>query len=98
VWYADDGSIFGFQFCYDKQKSERALTWLPDNGFFHNRVDDGEGPALTYKRTPVLVADGAFDASAMSLRFLQISQAIPRDIFEFVSSKLREHAERVPNT
>src|SRR5437879_5394940 len=52
VWYADDGSIFGFQLYYDKQKSERALTWLPQSAFSHDRVDDGEGPALVYKRTP----------------------------------------------
>jgi hypothetical protein len=98
VWYANDGSIFGFQLCYDKQKSERALTWLPQSGFSHSRVDDGEGPALTYKRTPVLVADGVLDASAVSSRFLRISKALPRDVFEFVAGKLREYAERAPGT
>lgn len=98
MWYADDGSIFGFQLCYDKQGSERALTWLPQSGFSHNRVDDGEGPALTYKRTPMLVADGVFDLSAVSLRFLRISGALPRDVFEFVSGKLRGYAERAPST
>jgi len=97
VWYAEDGSIFGFQLCYDKQKSERALTWLPQSGFSHNRVDDSKGPGLT-KGTPLLVADGVFDVSTMSRRFLQISETLPREVFEFVSGKLGEYAKRAPNT
>ena len=92
VWYADDGSIFGFQLCYDKQKSQRALTWLPTSGFSHDRVDDGEGSPLTYKRAPELVADGAFDAPAMSIYFPRISGSLPRDVFAFVSGKLQEYA------
>ena len=98
VWYADDGSIFGFQLCYDRRNSERALTWLPQSGFSHDRVDDGEGPGLVYKRTPVLVPDGAFDASAMLPRFIKISGSLPQDVIDFVSGKLREYAERDPNT
>jgi hypothetical protein len=96
VWYADDGSIFGFQLCYDKQKSERALTWLPQSGFSHERVDyggsDSAGRGLGSrldKLTPLLVADGVFDIASLSRRFLQISQALPRDVFEFVSGKLQ---------
>jgi hypothetical protein len=94
VWYSDDGSLYGFQLCYDKQRSERALTWLPPSGFSHHRVDDGEGPPLTYKRTPILVADGEFDACALAHRFAQVSETLPPEIFEFVSGKLREHARR----
>ena len=98
VWYAEDGSIFGFQLCYDRQKFERALTWLPQSVFSHNRVDDGEGVGLAYKRSPILVADGVFDAVAMLRRFIEISNTLPKDVLEFVAEKLREYAERVPNT
>ena len=96
VWYAGDGSIHGFQLCYDKQRSERALTWLPGRGFSHDRVDDGEGSPLTYKRTPMLVADGAFDVYAMLERFPQIAAALPREVFDFVGGKLREYAAHLP--
>ena len=41
VWLRDDGGIDGFQFCYDKETSEHALTWFDDKGFSHMRVDDG---------------------------------------------------------
>ena len=94
VWYAEDGSIHGFQLCYDKQHAERALTWLPLAGFSHDRVDDGEGSPLTYKRTPVLVADGVFDVHAMLERFPLIGAALPKEIFDFVRAKLREYAAR----
>ena len=60
VWYAQDGSILGFQLCYDIRRGERALTWLSGRGYSHERVDDGEVVGLGHKRTPVLVPDGAF--------------------------------------
>ena len=98
VWYADDGSIFGFQLCYDLQRHERALTWLPHKGFSHNRIDDREGVGLAHKRAPVLVPDGVFDVAAVSHRFLEISAGLPNDVHEFVSGKLQEYTERAPST
>jgi hypothetical protein len=92
VWYADDGSIFGFQLCYDLQSHEKALTWLPHKGFSHNRVDDGEGVGLGHKRAPVLVPNGVFDVATVSRRFLEISASLPDEVREFVSRKLREYA------
>jgi hypothetical protein len=97
VWYADDGSIYGFQLCYDLQRYERALTWLPQNGFSHNRVDDGEDVVMGHKRAPVLVADGVFDVAKVSRRFHQDAERVPNDVREFVSGKLREYAEGASN-
>jgi hypothetical protein len=91
VWYAEDDSIYGFQLCYDRHDDERALTWMRGQGFSHNRIDAGEGSALRYKRSPVLVADGRFDAHAMMRRFMEISAALPQEIGEFVSGKLAEY-------
>ena len=59
IWYGDE-KIIGFQLCYDKQGSERSLTWIKNRGFSHNKIDDGEKPGHT-KMTPILVADGVFD-------------------------------------
>jgi hypothetical protein len=91
VWYAEDGAIYGFQLCYDRQGHERALTWAPDHGFLHNRIDAGEREGLRYKRSPILVADGIFDAAAMSRRFPEVSTLLPPEIREFVSGKLAEY-------
>ena len=92
VWYADNGSIVGFQLCYDRKHTERALTWKKDRGYSHDRVDDGEAVGLAHKRTPILVADGEFDASVVLERFLEAARAVPRDIVDFVSARLREYS------
>jgi hypothetical protein len=42
VWCDESGRPSGFQLCYDKGLSERALTWQPDRGFTHTAVDDGD--------------------------------------------------------
>ncbi|MCI3951571.1 MAG: hypothetical protein K0R53_1068, partial [Burkholderiales bacterium] len=91
VWYAEDGTPAGFQLCYDRGQDERALTWTQQRGYTHHRIDAGEGSALRYKQTPVLVADGTFDATAMSRRFLRVSAGLPREIREFVLVKLAEY-------
>jgi hypothetical protein len=98
VWYAEDGTIYGFQLCYDRHEHERALTWMRGRGYSHNRIDTGERRAFRHKRSPVLVADGRFDASAMTRRFLQISAALPPEITEFVSGKLAEYPHGIRNT
>jgi len=91
VWLDDSGAPAGFQLCYDKPRSERALTWKPGIGFLHNAVDDGEGGGFHYKRTPVLVEDGYFDANRVSELFARVSARLPREVADFVSVKLRQH-------
>jgi len=92
VWYAEGGAIEGFQLCYDRHDHERALTWMRGQGFSHNCIDAGEGSALRYKRSPVLTADGRFDADAMIRRFTEISAALPPEVSEFVSGKLAAYS------
>src|ERR1051326_21147 len=61
VWLREDESPAGFQFCYDKETSEHALTWFANLGYSHMRVDSG-GNALSHGRgTPLLVADGVIN-------------------------------------
>jgi hypothetical protein len=91
VWYAADGAIYGFQLCYDRNHHERALTWTSAQGFCHNRIDAGEDRSFRHKGSPVLVADGRFDAAMIMQRFLRISAALPADIKDFVSGKLTEY-------
>lgn len=93
VWYDPDGSIYGFQLCYDVGRKERALTWTPDEGFSHNLVDDGEEAPLTYKRTAVLVRDGSLDIVAVSKRFLETAAKLPGDVQEFVAGKLQDYLD-----
>jgi hypothetical protein len=61
VWYEGDGSVYGFQLCYDKNRQERAVTWTRDAGPVHQRLDDGEERRAGFKLSPVLLPDGECD-------------------------------------
>src|SRR5689334_19925063 len=61
VWFGDDGSPMGFQFCYDKDDVEHALTWIEGKGYNHMRVDTAGGDFAKGTGTPLLVANGVFD-------------------------------------
>ncbi|HYC44003.1 MAG TPA: hypothetical protein VED01_00835 [Burkholderiales bacterium] len=91
VWYADDGSLYGFQLCYGRNRTERALTWTVERGFSHNKVDAGDRRGIKYARTPILVPDGTFDARAMAQRFAEVSISVPSEVRDFVLSKIRDY-------
>src|SRR5712671_7091134 len=56
VWYDDSDALIGFQLCYDKLRSERALRWEPEVGYRHTAIDNGESNiSPRYKATPILV-------------------------------------------
>lgn len=92
VWVRDDDSADGFQFCYDKDTREHALTWTQGRGFSHTAVDPGDSPAR-HKGTPILVADGAFDANRILEIFQAEAQSLPPEYATLISRKLRQLAE-----
>lgn len=89
VWLDDENRIRGFQLCYDKYKSEHAITWRREGGFEHAAVDDGERGGLDF-RTPLLHPDGDCDIDYVLARFLELSASVPGDIVDFVAARLRE--------
>ena len=91
VWFDKHGTISGFELCYDKEKNERAVRWLRDAGFIHERVDDGEGSPGRFKGTPILVPDGLFPAQVIAERFRGESSRIDQTIAVFVYGKLLEY-------
>ena len=92
VWYADERQeeIIGFQLCYDKPGTERAVTWRRGEGFSHNRIDDGERP-FSSKMSPVLVADGVFDRDAVLGKFEKAAGKIDADLQAFIRIVLTEY-------
>ncbi len=91
VWMDTDKSIRGFQLCYDKFKTERAITWMRDKGFSHERIDDGESnPAKNL--TPVLLPDGICPINEVLDHFIAASTGIDAGIRTFVENKLKEYA------
>lgn len=91
VWYEDDGSLHGFQLCYDLQGMERALTWIKGKGYSHLKVDAGEIEPLTAKRTPILVADGLLDSAGVLERLRSAAGKLPEDVARLVASKIEEY-------
>ena len=73
VWGDGRDLIEGFQFCYGKGDSERAITWKRGMGFVHERVDDGEEYSFKHKSTPVLFPDCKFNAEAVGNDFKERS-------------------------
>ena len=94
VWLDAAGAPAGFQLCYGKPHAERALTWR-GQGYVHAAVDTGEDEeGQAYKRSPILVADGVFEARSVAERFDAASaDVVPDGIREFVAERLREHPE-----
>lgn len=86
TWQDQGGAFHGFQLCYAKNGTQRALRYSIDAGLRHEGVNQPEekpGRAMT----AIFVADGAPDA-ALQQRFEADGAALPRDVFEFVSAQL----------
>ena len=92
VWIEDSGEVYGFQLCYDKGDKEKALTWLPDRGYSHHCVDDGETTIQHFKMSPILVPDGVFPRDEVLALFKERSGDVDDDIVEFVAEKLKEYS------
>lgn len=88
VWLDEQEQIVGFQLCYDIARRHRALTWRKERGFTHHRVDDGEHRPGKFKATPILVADGLFDAECVAERFQQAARQLDLDLTEFIYKKI----------
>lgn len=94
VWYGPEKDITGFQLCYKKDGSEKALTWKEGAGFSHDGIDGGEDrPPLSYKMTPVLVPDGVMDAKDILALFEKESGEIDPLISSFVRRRILDYAE-----
>lgn len=92
IWFGDDGAPVAFQLSYGKYRDEHAIRWKAGRGFTHHRVDDGEGGALR-RDAPLLMTDGALDASRVMRRFRELSAEMPPEIVDFVVARLQEHPE-----
>ena len=98
VWYDESDAIIGFQFCYDKPRSEHALTWSADSGYSHMAIDDGEMSGRA--KTPILVPNGCVDRDRIRDLFSSASGRLPVEICQFVSDRLAtipgESASQLP--
>lgn len=92
VWLDERGEPEGFQFCYDKDAEERALSWRPQVGVSHMKVDKGRSIYGRGGGTPFLVPDGRYDAARMLRLFEAEAALVPPEVVGLVVAKLRELA------
>lgn len=90
VWLDEAGAPFGFQFCYEKQRREHALTWEAGRGYDHAAVDYGGHSRLSHTGTPILRSDRNFDCAALLLQFDAISGELPADVRDLVRNALAQ--------
>ncbi len=97
IWISADHTFTGFELCYDKRGRERSVVWSQTRGFSHMAVDDGERRPGRHKATPMLVADGAFDARQVYLSFLEASRSLPQEVTDFVLHTLEQYPDNSPS-
>ena len=90
VWYDyKGGKITGFQLVYDKKTMPRAITWIKDKGFRHNKIDGYD--SSYYNQTPILVNDGLFDIQTINNLFQTHCKGIEEEISSLVSNTLKQY-------
>ena len=87
VWYHADGSIAGFQLCFDKDTRERALTYTDENGYSINEVE-ANGSAWDMS-SPVLAMPGTeFPRVALLAQLRERGEVLDRRLYEYLTEKL----------
>ena len=89
VWLDGDGRPRGFQFCYGKRGVERALTWRPERGFVHHRVDTGHAGKASLG-APLLMLREGWNVVTLAGQFRRVADRLPPDIVAFVEDRLRQ--------
>jgi hypothetical protein len=90
TWHASNGTLAGFQLCYDLPGRERAITWRRQHGFSHNRIDSGELPGRT-GATPLLVAGARFPHRLVRERFIKHAATLDTATRKAILDKMREY-------
>ena len=95
IWEEKNGKIIAFQLSYDKHLNQHAITWNEENGYIHNKVDDGENRDGKYKASPVMLLDGVFDFKTIAEKFKKSSKGIETKISTFVYDKISKYSDKL---
>ncbi len=89
IWYQDNKKdITGFQLAYGEVERDHALTWTVNHGFSHDGVDDGNITG-SYKRSPILIANGMFDPDSLIHMFEEHQGDLDKKLFSFIKTKIK---------
>lgn len=90
VWQNDSGAVTAFQLCYDRNRTEGAITWNSTSGFTHDRVDAGEHTPK-HAMTPILRADGNPPYFRLYHRFVDAASELPPALRSCLVEHLRAY-------
>ncbi len=90
LWYNKQKQIEGFQLCYDKQSSEKALTWRIGDKYSHDKIDHGKNPWLS-KETPILTETGKLNKSVILKSFIEANKNIEESICSLILEKIDKY-------
>jgi len=89
VWTDESGAVVAFHLCYDRSNHERVLAWNATAGFIHRRIDDGEQTPVK-NMSPIMTADGRFEAGGVAAEFEQRSVGLDARVRDFIRGKIDE--------
>ena len=96
VWYdKPGGDLIGFQFCFQKNKSERAFTWTREYQSSHIVSDASTGFGIGHLGSAILQGDGGMIPETVIERFERESGEIDKDIKELIIGKIRAYNSRL---
>ncbi len=94
VWFRKTEPV-RFQLCYNKQNSEKAISWDFHCGFRHYRVDSGETNPDQHKQTPLLIdLCDQQNLAVIARDFLAACEYIDIGLTDFIYARLMEHPSR----
>ncbi len=91
VWQNQAEPLSGFQLTYSLSGEDHVLSWTKDKGYSHEKLDDGEGRAMQYKMTPILVPDGTFLKQPVLDAFRQEISGVNIELFEKIAILIDEY-------
>jgi len=94
AFFNPDGSILGFQLCYDKPDNEKALMWNSNRGLSHHAVDSGEQSPWV-NRSPMLTpTDGRAEMPRLLSAFTLSDGSLPAELRQLVAEKIVEYGNK----
>ncbi len=95
LWYdRRGGGLTGFQFCFQKNKAERAFTWTSKYQSSHIVSDSSAEAGMGHLGSAILQGDGGTIPETVIERFKRESGDLDNDIKELIVSKIRAYNTR----
>ena len=93
VWLDAEQRITGFQLCYDKQSSERAVTWRVGGSVLeHHGIDTGDELPTRNDAPELTLIPDAPPMERLRHEFEEAGRGIDSAIFSLVLTVLSQHA------